>query len=809
VSDTVGATALTPALMPISTRRRVLTLALWLLAMALGVLLITRAEFRADLSAFLPANPNAQQRVLIDQLQSGAAARTLFIGIEGGNAAQRGAASRALGQALRTSGLFDQVQNGAQDGWQETGTWLFAHRYLLSPAISAERFTAAGLRDAIDETLSLLGTPAGSTIKPLLERDPTGETQRIAEMLIPSSSPRSEEGVWVSRSAPRAILLAGTRAAGSDIDGQAVAIDHIRTAFAAQPAQGLTLQVSGAGVFAVLSRAQIEHEVKLLTIAGSVLMGALLLLAFGSPLALGVAMLPVISGVIVGIVAVSLGFGTVHGITLGFGSTLIGEAVDYAIYFLIQARGASGGRVQTPGSGWRHWLVESWPTVRLGLLTSLCGFAALLFSGFPGLAQLGLFSIAGLVAATVTTRYVLPVLMPDGAAGLGLRRHIGAVAAWGVARLPRLRGLFLGLGVAALALLFWHRGDLWHAQLSSLSPIPREALALDQKLRADLSTSDAGTLVVVDGKTVELALQAAEVAGARLDGLVDQGQLGGYTSPARLLPSLATQQRRQAQLPEATALREQLALATQAGPLPAQRLEPFIAEVQAARALTPVTPAALAGGPLAPLIDALLLRRADGSASVLIALQPAGSAGIDATRVGAALAGLPGAQVIDIGHELNSLYGHYLGEAMAQASLGALAVVLLLAAWLRSGRRLLTVCWPLALAVLLTLGMLTALQVQMGVLHLVGLLLVVAVGSNYALFFDQLQRDGRADADTLTSLLLANVTTVLSFGLIAMSAIPALSAIGRVVAPGALLALLLAAAFAPGVRPTVRPATAR
>jgi predicted exporter len=47
-------------------------------------------------------------------------------------------------------------------------------------------------------------------------------------------------------------------------------------------------------------------------------------------------------------------------------------------------------------------------------------------------------------------------------------------------------------------------------------------------------------------------------------------------------------------------------------------------------------------------------------------------------------------------------------------------------------------------------------------------------------------------------LLLANLTTVLSFGLLAFSAIPALSAIGRVVAPGAFLALLLSAAFSRG-----------
>ena len=72
---------------------------------------------------------------------------------------------------------------------------------------------------------------------------------------------------------------------------------------------------------------------------------------------------------------------------------------------------------------------------------------------------------------------------------------------------------------------------------------------------------------------------------------------------------------------------------------------------------------------------------------------------------------------------------------------------------------------------------------------------MVAVGSNYALFFDQIRsqqersrRPTAIDNDTLASLLLANLTTVLSFGLIALSSIPALSAIGQVVAPGILLA---------------------
>jgi predicted exporter len=773
---------------------------------------ITRATFTADLTAFLPANPDAQQRVLIEQLQSGVPARTLLIGIDGADAATRAQASRALGAALRGSGLFEQVQNGEAQGWAEVGTWLFEHRYQLSPAVDAQRFTAAGLREGVNDTLSLLGTPLGNAIKPLFERDPTGETQRIAEALIPSGAPRTEQGVWASRTGDRALLVAGTKAAGADLDAQAVAIQRVRDEFSKINNPALTLQLSGAPVFGVNSRAQIETEIRWLAIAGTVLMSTLLLLTFASLPALLVAMLPVGTGVLVGIAAVSLIFGTVHGITLGFGTTLIGEAVDYAIYYLIQTR----------DGGWRAWLRSGWPTVRLGLWTSICGFAALAFSGFPGLAQLGVFSIAGLVGAALATRFVFPVLMPYGAkanvgasagstaARRGLRPLLGRFAAWAVAGLPRWRWPLLALGVAAAAVLL-SRGELWQAQLSSLSPISKQALDLDASLRADLSAGDARALAVVQGADLETTLRSAEAVVARIEPLVEQGALAGVDSVTRWLPSQHGQAARLASLPDATKLKSELGSALQGGPLTVERLAPFVAEVQKARDQAPITLADLKGTALAPVIDAMLLQRADKSWVALLPLQPAGDK-LDIPAVKAALKDLPGSQTLEIGAELTRLYARYLGEAQAQAIFGALGVVALVALTLRSWRRVLAVCQPLLLAVLLTMGALAALGTPLGILHLVGLLLVVAVGSNYALFFDMLQRDKHSDEaavqDTLASLLLANLTTVLSFGLIAMSAIPALSAIGRVVAPGALLALLLSAAFVPRVPVgTNRPGT--
>lgn len=798
-------------------------LALWLLCVIACAAIAARTTFVADLSAFLPSAPTPEQAVLLDQLRTGVASKLVLIGIEGGNAATRGEASMKLARALRESRLFDAVHNGDNTGFEATGRFLFEHRYVLSPAVDAERFTAAGLRAAIDDTTALLGTPAGVAIKPLIWRDPTGETVRMAEAMLPAQSPRSEAGVWVSRTAARAVLVATTRAEGSDLDAQERALQQVRTSFSAitgigpesrpgaaagitpsDAAGALTLVVSGTPTFAVASRTQIKAEVERLALFGGVAIVVLMLAAFGGSLrTLAIASTPVASGVLAGIALVSLVFGNVHGITLGFGTTLIGEAVDYAVYYLIQARPRPEA---APGSGAKAWAAENWPTVRLGLWTSLCGFAALLFSGFPGLAQLGLFSMAGLTAAALTTRCVFPTLAPDGAPGTGVRQRLGSAVGALTAALPRLRWPLAGVAVAA-ALACALLPSAWRGNLSSLSPMSERTMALDAALRGDIGATDGGTLVAVSAPSEAAVLAAAEAAGLRLDTLVASGALLGYESPARLLPSPALQAQRRAALPDAGTLAARLTEATVGGPLPASRLAPFIADVQAARQLPLLDRAALQGTPLASALDAQLV---PGSAArpwrALLSLQT-GAQGIDPAALRTALAGLPGTQVVNIKNELDALYARYLNEAQWQALLGALAVCALLAWHLRSAARLWRIVQPVAAAVLIVLAGLTASGAGLGILHLVGLLLTVAIGSNYALFFDKLRESQQAqqaqapgqasalDADTLASLALANLTAVVSFGLLAASSIPALFAIGQVVAPGILLCLVLSAAF--------------
>ena len=766
-------------------KRRGLALAAWIAALVACIVVASRATYVADLSSFLPASPTPAQRILVDQLREGALSRLMLVGLEGGDASARARVSRALAKRLKEDpSHFTFVANGASGGFEREQALLLAHRYQLSPNVTEDRFSVHGLRAAVQETLDALAGPAGLMLKSLVPRDPTGEMIAVAEALQPEGGPAVVEGAWASPDRKRAILIARTRASGSDTDGQRDAVAAMRTAFEAArgeaQANGVRLLLSGPGVFAAQSRAMIEHDVSRLSILSAALVLALLYTAYRSGRALLLGLVPVVSGALAGIAAVALGFGAVHGVTLGFGITLIGEAVDYAIYVFVQRPGA-----------------KLWTTIMLGVLTSIAGFSALVFSGLPGLAQLGVYSIAGLVGAVLVTRFVLPALLP---AGFGVRdlTPVGERLLRVTRVLRRGRWLVIALAAGALALLVTRQETLWDRDIASLNPIGEEERRIDAELRAALGASDARVMIAVQGASAEDALAAADRVGMALQPLVAQGQLAGLDNPARILPPVQTQLARMAAHPAPATLRARLGQALDGLPLRPAKLEPFVEDVARARAQPPLTREAIAGTALESALDGLLIRSSDGHWTALVGLKPAADQPVDVALVRNTLARarLDQAALLDVKVEVDRLYAGYFERAIAASAVGFAVIVVLLFAALRSPRRLLSVLVPLAAGVLVVAAIHALAGTRLSLFHLVGLLLVVAVGSNYALFFDRLAAsEGEAAPRTLASLLLANLTAVASFGALSLSSIPVLSAIGGTVALGALLTLVFAAAL--------------
>jgi predicted exporter len=446
----------------------------------------------------------------------------------------------------------------------------------------------------------------------------------------------------------------------------------------------------------------------------------------------------------------------------------------------------------------KTWVTRVWPTVRLGVLTSVFGFAALLLSGFPGLAQLGLYSMAGLIAAAVMTRYVLPYLLPR---DFRIRdvTDTGLTLSSYAKRATKLRWPAIGLIVAASAVVYQHHNHLWNAELSALSPVSAADQALDSRLRAGMGAPDVRYVIVVSGDSQENVLGATEKVSIALQKMVERGVLASFDSASHYLPSQASQRARQASLPASKELKPSLESALKDLPIRAKVLSPFIADIELARNRPLLTRTDLEKTSMAMAVDAMLLKQGQRW-SALMPLTAPESGVINAVQIRAALnrAQVSNAFFVDLKAESNRLYSGYMHEAIMLSLAGLLAIVVLLFFVLRAPTRVAAVIAPLAAAVLTVTAGLAIFGQQLIILHLIGLLLIVAIGSNYALFFNPPLNQGAQEISprTYASLLFANVATVLGFGLLAFSSVPVLQAMGVTVAPGVILALVFSAVFA-------------
>ncbi len=228
---------------------------IWLGFVLACAIIVARSQYGADLAAFLPGSPSPTQRFLVDELREGVVSRVILIGIEAREQDKLAAVSRSLAARLEKNEQFAYVANGAQDRLRADGEFLLRNRYVLSPAVTVERFGAAGIRRGLEQQLDLLSSPTSMLIGNLLPRDPTGEMLQLIDLFQGQGGPDTRDGLWFSADGSRALLVVQTRAAGFDIDAQEQALAQIRAAFQAavseQHAQGTRLVVTGPGVFAM------------------------------------------------------------------------------------------------------------------------------------------------------------------------------------------------------------------------------------------------------------------------------------------------------------------------------------------------------------------------------------------------------------------------------------------------------------------------------------------------------------------------------------------------------------------------------
>lgn len=781
-------------------------LLLVLLALALlGLGLSRLVAFRAELTDLLPPARGPATTFLLGELRNGAATTLMLAAIEGAPERELARLSRDLGEALRQSGRFSFVGNGAQDFSEAERDLLFRYRYLLSAATAPPLFEAPALRAGMERLLAGLRSAAAPLVARFGFADPAGVFLDTMRGWLGESRVELRHGVWFAGTGqegagqegagqdgagpPRALLLARLAGTGSDTEAQAAAMAVFHEAFARAGPGEARLLLSGPGVFAAEAAAAVRADVEMIALLSGLLILGFLLWRFRSALVLAAVAVPLLAGMLAGLAAVAAWHGAVHGAAFGFGMTMLGVVVDYPLLLLGQRRPKGEGEEEAVAGAARRIA----PSLLLAAGSAALGLTAMLASDVPLLRQLGLFGAAGLLAGVAVTRWLLPGLLP--ATPPPLRPLPGPVLA-ALAPLRGRRRLLLAAPLAGLALLATG-GPRWEDDLARLSPVPEAQRALDAELRGQLGAPDVNLLVAFTAPDAEAVLRLSERIDAALAPLVARGALAGFDSPSRYLPSAATQRARQAALPAPESLRARLAEAAAGLPFRPDAFRPFLDGLAESRALPPLTVADLAAAPvLAARLSPMLAPRGAAWQGLVI---PAGVRDPAALRQALTALGEPAILFIDVKAETTGLVLAASREALFWAAAGALGVLALLALGLRGGGPLAALRRgaPILAALLVTLAALALLDQRLTPFHLAALLLSAGVGIDYALFLARPARDPAEARRGLEAVLTCAVTTLLTFGLLALCATPVLRGIGLTVAIGVTAAFLLSLALAP------------
>ncbi|NJN46652.1 MAG: MMPL family transporter [Candidatus Competibacteraceae bacterium] len=751
----------------------------WLAFMALcSWLMLAHTPVTTDLTLFIPKS-DTQAELLLEQLRSGPTARLILLGLEGGTEQERAETSRRLAEQLRTTGLFVRVANGENLLNESEQQWLFKQRYLLSRA----DFSVEGLRRALQQRLRELASPLSAFTKQLLPADPTGTFLNALQTEQTDRQPTQRLGVWFSPDGQRAVLLVETQASGFDLDAQEQVLNAIQLGFVNAQQGSVSLLLSGTGVFSILSRDTIRTETQWLSGIASVLLMALLWLIYRSPRVVLLAALPLASAIVVAIAAVGLLFGGIYGITLAFGITLLGVAIDYPIHLFSHLY---------PQATVEQNIKSIWPTLRLGTLTTAIAYLAMITADFVGLAQLGVFAITGLFTAALVTRWVLPALLPP----IWTPPHVPneRIRLYALLKLPRWLGAAtIAASFVILSLGVLSTSQFWEDDLAALSPIPEKLIDLDRELRAQLGAPEAGQVIVINAADAETVLQRSEILAQWLETQKQQGSLTGFDMAALYLPSRKTQRARQAALPTADRLNTDLQQALHGLPFKPNLFVPFLDSVETTRTAPLLNPEDLDGTVLGLRISSLLLQR-QASWTALVPLAGV----VTDSDLAEALSELSLDEVyyFDLKQETNQLVVEFRNAALLRLAWGAVLLSAVLWLGLGSFKRLFVVLLPVTLAVAVDIALLLLLGKRLSLFHLVSLFLVVGLGLDYSLFFSRPAADVQARLRTLRAVLICCGSTLVVFGMLAFSELPVLQAIGQTVSIGVLISFLMALVLA-------------
>ncbi len=749
--------------------RRGLLYSLVLALLAASLALFANTPIRADMRAMLPEGDGGVLADDFDQLSRSNMANSVFISLTA-----EGAGTRE--QLIQTADDMTRRLASPDLTFADPAEInpLKVMRFLLDNAPNlmnetdlrrvAERLSPESVKAGLDEALWTLNSPQGMVMKTIIRRDPFNlrsilaprlkEFESLTKATVTDGHIFSPDGRSILLTAKSAIPL-------TDADG-AARIMAMYTAAKQQLPPNIRADMVGGHVHTHVNAATIKQDLVTVSLVAALALTLLFVIFFRSRHAAGVFLAP-LAAMGFGLGALALYAATVSAIVIGFGSVIIGISVDFSmhVYFAIaRYHGNPGQAVQSIAR-----------PILFCLLTSCAAFGALLLSGMPGIRQLAVFSIAGLVGSAIFSLYVLPHLC----------RHAVLAGPRAVASRPGKSRSPKGviIWVACMIACLWFGGGITlDPNLRSIEYEPESLRNSEARFKETWGDMQGKGVIYSQGSDLtETLAENEKIYHALRNGLPGIQAI----SLAPLIPSLPTQSAHRRLWTdfwnkERDTAMSRLALAGGKLGFSTKAFAPFSDFLDSRP--NPVVPDSLDKASLGFLKDIFMPETEMRTMATYLPDTPEVQAFFSSERETEL-----GVRFISSGRFKTLIEAAMKNDIKQFILLSGLAVGVLVLLLFRSLRRTAIALIPAITGIAAVFGVLAMIGVRLNLFHITALPLVIGLGADYGIFL--VDREGQLqDLDTTTAVAVSGMTTLAGFGVLAIARHPSLHSLGITVLLG-------------------------
>ncbi len=674
-----------------------------------------------------------------------------------------------LGNHQRIESVTFKVSDEQQ---KQIGKFQFGYRHHLISENDRAQLLNGNYQYFSDEVIQQIYSPFSGGLVDLLKIDPMLLSYRfgLSQNTQSDGSSNDIQGIklngqyLIANEDDRSHVLVTAKLMGSPFDQQTQKDISLLLSTLEQQWQKYTtgnqqyskpeLIKTGAMFYASYGYQVARDEISTIGLGSLMLVIGLVVIAFFSIRPIILVSVALFFGISSGFTLVHIFFGHVHLLTVVFGASLIGVAVDYAFhYFSVEESSSRMTR-----------LSQIFPAISLGLLSSVIGYLSLMTTPFPGLQQMAVFCVVGLIGAYLTVVLLFPIIKLKNHTPSFLLKFCQMILNFGATRFSTALWRLATLLPLVAAIVFFNQ-SLGNDDIRQFQTLNDELKNSEQTIKRVVNAPAANQFYLVKAKSADSLLVQLEKTTQHLDGLIDRGIIDDYQSISQWLPSI--QQQKQTyelyqSLYQSEAFEQLLALGIVTQSDIEETTKLFANDrgnyLQAEQWLTSA---------VGKQMSYLWLGKIEQDYAAVISIS-----GIHDL---AALKNFDDNSVfVDKVSQVSNLFNIYRHKAsqLLMIAIGLIFVILLF----RYGiRKALIISSSPIIAISMTILGLVALGVSVNLFNTLALFLVLGIGIDYGLFFAEAKS---TEPRTLLAVLLSALTTIFSFGLLALSQTSAIQAFG-------------------------------